>query len=111
MASAVRCAALGDMLCCGEASAIGSGGIDSTGSPLALYRTRESCIPTRSSGSMRHNLRQEPYAVVPLVRICAGGGGQLPSLPQPLNLTDDQKEKLQDLLAEGRAKVADYLKA
>jgi len=60
---------------------------------------------------MRHNLRQEPYAVVPLVRICAGGGGQLPSLPQPLNLTDDQKEKLQDLLAEGRAKVADYLKA
>jgi hypothetical protein len=26
--------------------------------------------------------RQEPYAVVPHVRICAGGGGQPPSLPR-----------------------------
>ncbi len=32
---------------------------------------------------MRHDLRQEPYAVVPHVRICAGGGGQPPSLPRP----------------------------
>lgn len=31
----------------------------------------------------RHDPRQEPYAVVPLVRICAGGGGQPPSLPRP----------------------------
>ena len=33
---------------------------------------------------MRHDLRQEPYAVVPHVRICAGGAGQPASLPQPL---------------------------
>ena len=33
-------------------------------------RARQS-ITTRS----RHYLRQEPYAVVPHVRICAGGGG------------------------------------
>ena len=29
------------------------------------------------------NLRQEPYAVVPHVRICAGGAGELLSLPRP----------------------------
>ena len=34
---------------------------------------------------MRHDLRQEPYAVVPHVRICAGGAGQPASLPQPNN--------------------------
>ena len=27
--------------------------------------------------------RQEPYAVIPLVRICAGGGQRWPSLPRP----------------------------
>ena len=32
---------------------------------------------------MRHHHRQEPYAVMLHVRICAGGGGQLPSLPRP----------------------------
>lgn len=37
--------------------------------------------------------------------------GELRKLAADLNLTDDQKEKLQDLLADGRAKVADYLKA
>ena len=31
-----------------------------------------------------HHLRQEPYAVTPLVRICAGGGQQWPSLPRPV---------------------------
>jgi hypothetical protein len=35
--------------------------------------------PTRAS---RHDSRQEPYAVVPHVRICAGGGEQSPSLPR-----------------------------
>ena len=31
---------------------------------------------------MRHDLRQEPYAVTLHVRICAGGGQQWPSLPR-----------------------------
>ena len=35
---------------------------------------------------MRHDLRQEPYAVMPHVRICAGGAGQPAFLPQPLQL-------------------------
>jgi len=29
--------------------------------------------------------RQEPYAVIPLVRICAGGGQRWPSLPRPVD--------------------------
>jgi hypothetical protein len=51
--------------------------------------TRNTChpagfdIPIQRSGSSRHDLRQEPYAVTPPVRICAGGGQQWPSLPQP----------------------------
>lgn len=40
-------------------------------------------MTTRSDGFIRHHHRQEPYAVIPLVRICAGGGGQPLSLPQP----------------------------
>jgi len=32
---------------------------------------------------LRHDLRQEPYAVTLHVRICAGGGQQWPSLPRP----------------------------
>lgn len=38
--------------------------------------------PTPTSAS-RHDSRQEPYAVIPPVRICAGGGWQQPSLPRP----------------------------
>ena len=34
---------------------------------------------------MRHDLRQEPYAGKPHVRICAGGDGQPSSLPRPLD--------------------------
>lgn len=30
---------------------------------------------------MRHNLRQEPYAVMPHVRICAGGGRRVTGVP------------------------------
>ena len=37
------------------------------------------------SASWRHYLRQEPYAVVPHVRICAGGAGQPASLPRPFH--------------------------
>jgi hypothetical protein len=32
---------------------------------------------------MRQNLRQEPYEVIPHVRICAGGVGQPTFLPRP----------------------------
>jgi hypothetical protein len=32
---------------------------------------------------MRHDLRQEPDAGNPPVRICAGGGAKAPSLPRP----------------------------
>lgn len=32
---------------------------------------------------MRHYLRQEPYEVIPHVRICAGGAGQPAFLPRP----------------------------
>ncbi len=35
---------------------------------------------------MRHDLRQEPSAGMPHVRICAGGAGQPAFLPQPLLL-------------------------
>ena len=37
---------------------------------------------------MRHDLRQEPYAVTLHVRICAGGGQQWPSLPRPCSVRD-----------------------
>ena len=36
--------------------------------------------------------RQEPYAVVPLVRICAGGGQRWPSLPRPANFRQTAPE-------------------
>jgi len=35
------------------------------------------------SAPSRHHLRQEPYEVIPQVRICAGGAGQPASLPRP----------------------------
>ena len=36
-----------------------------------------------TSARRRHNPRQEPDAVIPLVRIREGGGSQEPSLPRP----------------------------
>ena len=42
------------------------------------------CLPSLSfSAFWRHYPRQEPYAVVPHVRICAGGVGQPAFLPRP----------------------------
>ena len=38
--------------------------------------------------ALRYDSRQEPYAVVPHVRICAGGGEKSPSLPRPLDVLD-----------------------
>ncbi len=54
-------------------------------------RAGEAC-PVRLSGygrrtfsaPSRHHLRQEPSAVIPHARICAGGTGQPVSLPRPL---------------------------
>ena len=37
--------------------------------------------PLTSAAADRQYPRQEPYAVVPHVRICAGGGERSPSLP------------------------------
>ena len=42
----------------------------------------------------RYNLRQEPYAVVPHVRICAGGAGQPASLPRP-SIAEVDAEKVE----------------
>ena len=50
---------------------------------------------------LRHDLRQEPYAVMPRVRICAGGAGQPASLPRPVNIARFEK-----LRAEGRMQPA-----
>ena len=50
-----------------------------TGMSEALERLRDAARPAAN----RHDLRQEPDAVTPLVRICAGGGQQWPSLPRP----------------------------
>jgi len=42
-------------------------------------------LPSLSFGTLwRHHLRQEPSAVAPHARICAGGAGQPASLPRPL---------------------------
>lgn len=40
--------------------------------------------PAQRFAASRPPLRQEPYAVIPQVRICAGGAGQPASLPRPL---------------------------
>src|SRR5207302_11477910 len=72
------------MPCCGEVSVTGYVGTGSIGSPLVSYRTLGSFIRCRTCGFMRQDLRQEPYAVTPPVRIRAGGGGQPSSLPHPV---------------------------
>src|ERR1700730_3404951 len=73
------------MPCCAEVNDTGSTGLVSIASPVSTSRHAGFCIPIRRSASLRHDLRQEPYAVTPHVRICAGGDQQWPSLPRPLN--------------------------
>jgi hypothetical protein len=48
----------------------------------ACSRGRQMC--GRRSYACHYYPRQEPYAVVPLVQICAAGGQQWSSLPRPL---------------------------
>ena len=59
---------------------------------------------------MRHDPRQEPYAVTLHVRICAGGGQQWPSLPRPFKeLVPEYNPSVQILnkaFNGGRARVA-----
>jgi hypothetical protein len=100
MASATRSAALGGMPCRAEVNGTGSTGLDSIVSPVSTSRHAGFCIPIRKSVSLRHDLRQEPYAVAPHVRICAGGGQQWPSLPRPVQKHESEGEVLGQ--SEGR---------
>jgi hypothetical protein len=74
------------MLCCVGANATGYAGSASTALLVNTFRPAGFDILIQRSVSSRHDLRQEPYAVTPLVRICAGGGQQWPSLPRPRQL-------------------------
>jgi len=95
----VKFAALGGTPCFGGASGTGCPGSASIGLSAATYRTAKSSILTRRSGFMRHDLRQEPYAVTLHVRICAGGGGQPPSLPRPQFCRFDEQQAMGSLRA------------
>ena len=53
-------------------------------------------------------LRQEPYEVVPHVRICAGGAGQPASLPRP-EACDEEPEKEDAKSAFGLESNAPFL--
>ena len=64
---------LGCMLCGGVVSMVGCPGLGSGESSRATFHSFGYFIRTRANAS-RHDSRQEPYAVVPHVRICAGGG-------------------------------------
>ena len=64
---------LGCMRCRGVVSMVGCPGPGSGESSRATFHSIGCFTRTRASAS-RHDSRQEPYAVVPHVRICAGGG-------------------------------------
>lgn len=66
--------AFGGTPCCAEVNGTGSTGPVSIVSPVSTSRRAGFCIPIRRSASLRHDPRQEPYAVMLHVRICAGGG-------------------------------------
>jgi hypothetical protein len=68
----MKFAAHGGTPCCEEVNGTGSTGPVSIASPASTSRHAGSCIPIRRSVSSRHDLRQEPYAVTPHVRVCAG---------------------------------------
>lgn len=61
---------------------------------IATFRGYGSSTHIRINAS-RHDSRQEPYAVVPHVRICAGGGEQSPSLPRPVHCSGNVKHHVQ----------------
>jgi len=55
-------------------------------------------LPGSALQSVTSHLWQEPYAVIPLVRICAGGGPKGSSLPRPLNLPQQVHNLLRRVL-------------
>lgn len=60
------------------------GNADAEDLSQALDRIRRAASREKSFGATaRHDLRQEPGAVIPLAGIRAGGGGKPPSLPRP----------------------------
>ena len=71
------------MSCCVGANVTGYAGSASIALPASTFRHAGFDILIQRSVFSRHDLRQEPYAVAPLVRICAGGVQQWPSLPRP----------------------------
>src|SRR3954468_2716475 len=63
--------------------------------------------PLARAAIRRHHPRQEPSAVVPHAGICAGGGWQQPSLPQPGGIGGSVRAEVKnDLLC--RAFTADW---
>ena len=64
-------------------SRLGEGTSDPEGLHSALDRVRQVISDTADG---RDHPRQEPGAVIPPAGICAGGGGQPPSLPRQLVL-------------------------
>ena len=60
-----------------------------------FLRIRKSCTISRSEGFMRHHHRQEPYAAMPLVRICARGGGQPLFLTRPVQMVQTASFKFE----------------
>ena len=85
--SARTCPGHGCMRFGGGVSVDGCLGPGSHALSSATFRGRG--YPTRIRiNASRHDSRQEPYAVVPHVRICAGGGEQSPSLPRPEYVDD-----------------------
>ena len=69
----MKSAALGGKPRYAEVNGTGSTGPASIGSPVSTSRHAGFCIPIRRIASSRHDLRQEPYAVIPHVQICTGG--------------------------------------
>src|SRR5450631_3686990 len=90
------------MSCGGEVSMVECLGPGSRDMSHATSRWFGYFIRTRISAS-RHDSRQEPYAVVPHVRICAGGGEQSPSLPRSAHLSRSS------LNADEVARISDAL--
>lgn len=72
--------ALGDIRCCGAANAIDSLENASTRSLIIRYDAADKSTLVRGRASMRHDLRREPYVVMPHVRFGAAAWVQYASI-------------------------------